>query len=100
MCGTTDDYFAPEMVRQSAYDYSADIWSIGVLTYELLVGRPPFEIPDYFEYPDNIDRTIIDFPEYVQSDAREFIQFILQKDPSQRPKLDEIEKHAWLKRNN
>ena len=41
-CGTLD-YLAPEMVeRQHKHDFSVDIWSIGVLTYELLTGLSPF----------------------------------------------------------
>lgn len=41
LCGTLD-YLAPEMLSGSRYLESVDIWSIGVLTYELLYGRPPF----------------------------------------------------------
>ena len=82
MCGTTIDYFAPEMVQKNEYDHSVDIWSIGVLTYEFLVGRPPFESPGYQETIQNIDRGDIFFPDHVSSDAQEFIQFILQRDPS------------------
>lgn len=41
-CGTVD-YLAPEVVNGNAYDRKADNWAIGVLCYELLVGKPPFE---------------------------------------------------------
>jgi len=40
-CGTLD-YLSPEMVDNKLYDYSVDIWAIGVLTFELLCGKPPF----------------------------------------------------------
>ena len=40
-CGTPD-YMSPELVSGAAYDYSVDIWSIGMLTYEFLVGRTPY----------------------------------------------------------
>ena len=36
-CGTLD-YLSPEMVLKKPYDYSVDIWSVGILTYELLFG--------------------------------------------------------------
>jgi aurora kinase len=44
-CGTLD-YASPEIIQHKAYDWSVDIWCIGVLTYELFVGRAPFESGD------------------------------------------------------
>lgn len=41
-CGTID-YVSPEMVEGKIYDKKTDNWSIGVLCYELLVGKAPFE---------------------------------------------------------
>lgn len=38
----TPQFLAPEMVRNEPYDQAVDLWSVGVLAYELLVGRPPF----------------------------------------------------------
>ena len=39
----TLDYLPPEMVEQRTYNCTADIWCLGVLCYEFLVGKPPFE---------------------------------------------------------
>ena len=44
MCGTLD-YLPPEMVENKQHDDRVDIWSLGVLSYEFLVGSPPFESP-------------------------------------------------------
>lgn len=41
-CGTLD-YMSPEIMQGSDYDFKIDIWCIGILTYELLAGKPPFE---------------------------------------------------------
>ena len=41
LCGTLD-YVSPEMIEYKIYNNSVDIWSVGVLTFELLVGRAPF----------------------------------------------------------
>jgi aurora kinase len=41
-CGTLD-YLPPEMCEGKDHDYNADTWTLGVLTYEFLVGSPPFE---------------------------------------------------------
>ena len=41
-CGTLD-YLSPEMLGNNEYDSSVDVWSIGVLTYELLTGQAPYK---------------------------------------------------------
>jgi serine/threonine-protein kinase ULK/ATG1 len=40
-CGTPM-FFAPEILNGKAYDAGVDYWSLGVITYILLSGRPPF----------------------------------------------------------
>ena len=40
-CGTAD-YVSPEMINNEKYDCRVDTWSVGILTYELLTGKPPF----------------------------------------------------------
>ena len=42
MCGTLD-YLAPEMVEGRSHDERVDLWTLGILCYEFLVGTPPFE---------------------------------------------------------
>lgn len=42
LCGTLD-YLPPEMVEGREHDAAVDVWSLGVLTYEFLLGGPPFE---------------------------------------------------------
>ncbi|XP_008336567.2 aurora kinase A-B-like, partial [Cynoglossus semilaevis] len=42
LCGTLD-YLPPEMIEGKTHDEKVDLWSLGVLCYEFLVGKPPFE---------------------------------------------------------
>lgn len=44
-CGTLD-YASPEIIQHKKYDQSVDVWGVGILTYEMLVGRAPFENDD------------------------------------------------------
>ncbi|ODM96934.1 Aurora kinase A [Orchesella cincta] len=95
VCGTLD-YLPPEMVEGRAHDKTADIWSIGILLYEFLVGRPPFETQSYNSTYDKIMRCEYTFPEHVSSGARDLIIRILKKDPRARLPLDEIIVHPWV----
>ena len=45
ICGTPN-YLAPEIISNLGHSYEADIWSLGVVMYTLLYGRPPFETSD------------------------------------------------------
>lgn len=48
ICGTLD-YLPPEMIEGRTHDETVDLWSLGVLCYEFLVGKPPFEAETYQE---------------------------------------------------
>lgn len=48
MCGTLD-YLPPEMIEGRMHNEMVDLWCIGVLCYELMVGNPPFESPSHSE---------------------------------------------------
>ncbi|XP_015278979.1 PREDICTED: aurora kinase B-A-like, partial [Gekko japonicus] len=48
MCGTLD-YLPPEMIEGKSHDEKVDVWCIGILCYEFLVGHPPFESPSHSE---------------------------------------------------
>ncbi|KAI7886119.1 kinase-like protein [Lichtheimia hyalospora FSU 10163] len=97
-CGTLD-YLSPEMIENKAHDEKVDVWAIGILCYEMLVGNPPFEMEtdDYMETYKCILGLRYTFPKHLSAQARDFIFSILQKDPSKRPKLVQLEKHPWLK---
>ena len=47
-CGTPD-YLAPEMIKGESHNEKLDIWAIGVLTYELFVGKAPFTPPAHIK---------------------------------------------------
>ena len=91
MCGTPN-YIAPEILENSAHSYEVDIWSLGVIAYALIIGRPPFETNDVKLTYSKIKSCNYSFPDAVSisSTAKKFIAKMLIRDPSRRSTIEEI----------
>ena len=61
------------MVEGRDHDATADVWSLGVLTYEFLVGKPPFESDGYAATYRRIRNVDLIFPAHVSAGARDLI---------------------------
>uniref|UniRef100_A0A8C9P2R8 non-specific serine/threonine protein kinase n=1 Tax=Spermophilus dauricus TaxID=99837 RepID=A0A8C9P2R8_SPEDA len=72
LCGTLD-YLPPEMIEGQMHDEKVDLWSLGVLCYEFLVGQPPFEANTHQETYRRISRVEFTFPDFVTEGARDLI---------------------------
>lgn len=57
-CGTPN-YIAPEILRGEDYGFSVDWWALGVLLFEMLAGRSPFDIAGASENPDQVGLTFL-----------------------------------------
>lgn len=99
MCGTLD-YLPPEMVQHKVYDKNVDLWCIGVLTYEFLVGKPPFEMETLEGTYDRIVRVQYKTPDFISDLAKDFIGRLLQRKPSDRMPLAEAKLHDWIVQNH
>lgn len=84
ICGTPD-YISPEAIKGRGYGRSSDIWAVGVLVYELLVGRPPFPSDQGMEKQfAKIVKADYTLPASLSAPARDFISKILQLDTALR----------------
>ena len=72
ICGTLD-YLPPEMIDDKPHDEKVDLWSLGVLCYELLVGKPPFETPTHDATYHKILRVEYTSPSWMSLDAVDLI---------------------------
>ena len=96
-CGTPE-YLAPEMVTKSGHNESVDIWALGVLLFEMLTGRTPFNYTgDRIQLFNNIKTLRIvwtdDFPQL----AKDLVGRILRLNPKDRLTLDQMINHQWFK---
>ncbi len=98
LCGTLD-YLPPEMVEGREHDEMVDVWTLGVLLYEFLVGNPPFEAEGHSATYRRIQRVDLRFPPEVSKDAQDLISKLLRKDPRQRMPLENVARHPWILRN-
>lgn len=73
MCGTLD-YLPPEMIEGRHHDEKVDLWSLGILCYEFLVGNPPFEAESNTETYRRITKVDLHFPSYVTEGAKDVIR--------------------------
>ncbi|TNV80427.1 hypothetical protein FGO68_gene6259 [Halteria grandinella] len=83
----TPEYMAPEMLLQDGHSFPVDWWALGTLTYEMLVGQPPYFEEDQGTMFTRIKKdTEIDFPEDLplSEECKSFIRGLLQKDPEAR----------------
>ena len=97
-CGTTD-YLSPELLNEEKYGKEVDIWSIGVLAYELVCGKAPFASKRDHETRDKIIKMKFSVPEGLTSNLKDFIEGILKENPEERPNIDGILNHPWIKSN-
>jgi len=98
LCGTLD-YLPPEMVEGQEHDEQVDVWALGVLLYEFLVGVPPFETESHSATYRRIQRVDIRWPNGMPEDAKDLIAKLLKKDPRQRLPLECIPRHPFVLRN-
>ena len=93
-------YMAPEIIKRN-YDEKCDLWSIGVILYILLTGRPPFDGNDDDEILENVQKGVYDkwaypFP-LLSSHAKDLIFKLLQYEPKKRLSAEEALDHPWFK---
>jgi len=98
-CGTPG-YVAPEVLAQKPYGKEVDVWSIGVISYILLCGYPPF----YDENDANLFAQILkgefefDSPYWddISQEAKEFIRSLMCVDVDKRLSCEDAIAHSWI----
>jgi serine/threonine-protein kinase ULK/ATG1 len=92
-------YMAPELLTRQQYNEKADLWSVGIILYECLFGRPPFASKSLKELEDRIfDKTPIEIPRnvHISSDCRSLLRGLLQRNPDERISYDNFFAHPFV----
>ena len=98
LCGTFE-YLAPEIFNGKPYTKSVDWFSFGVLLYEMICGKLPFNLKNK-KYEQSVFETEIEYPEKMSQEARDTIGKLLEIEPEKRlgyNSADEIKNSEFFK---
>ncbi|PON76393.1 Serine/threonine protein kinase [Parasponia andersonii] len=95
----TPYWMAPEVIRQTGHNSSADIWSVGCTVIEMATGKPPWsqqyiEVAALFHIGTTMSHPPI--PEHLSAEAKDFLVKCLQKEPNLRPAASELLQHPFV----
>ncbi|XP_048847612.1 serine/threonine-protein kinase PLK3-like [Brienomyrus brachyistius] len=93
-CGTRE-YAAPEVWQMEGHGPESDVWALGCIMYTMLVGAYPF-YGDTEEIRQSVTQAEYILPKTLSSSARKLISWILQRNPQDRPTLDQILSHKFF----
>lgn len=98
-CGTPG-YVAPEVLAQKPYSKAVDCWSIGVISYILLCGYPPFYDENDAKLFEQILKAEYEFDspywDDISDSAKDFICHMMEKDPLKRYTCEQALQHPWI----
>jgi len=89
----TQPYTAPEVLREGSYDFTSDLWCLGVLLYVLLAGHFPFDkmVSSQLQLDEIASRL------KVSKNAKSIVHGLLRLEPGKRVSLETVQGHEWLK---
>lgn len=91
MCGSPL-YMAPEILNRERYNALADLWSVGAVTYEMIMGKPPFPASNPMELMKMIDenKSNVVLPPDAPKDLAYFVRRLLVRSPNERMSFEEF----------
>uniref|UniRef100_A0A1D2A7B3 non-specific serine/threonine protein kinase n=2 Tax=Auxenochlorella protothecoides TaxID=3075 RepID=A0A1D2A7B3_AUXPR len=89
-------YMAPELVQERPYNHTVDLWSLGVILYELYVGQPPFYTTSIYTLIKQIVREPVRYPSSMSPDFKSFLKGLLEKQPSRRLDWPDLLHHPFV----
>eukprot|EP01047_Picozoa_sp_COSAG01_P009357 COSAG01_NODE_382_length_17840_cov_68.658663_19_plen_1094_part_00 len=89
-------YMAPELVQEKPYTETVDLWSVGVILFELYTGQPPFYTNNIYSLIQLIVKDPVRYPPQMSADFKSFLQGLLVKDPKRRLGWPDLARHPFV----
>nr|QDY51950.1 protein kinase domain protein [Mimiviridae sp. ChoanoV1] len=88
-------YMAPEIMKNQKYDYKSDLWSVGIIFYEMLIGYTPYKSKNIYELIRKIENDNIDIPNkfHLSIDCKNLLFALLKKNPEERISWEDFFNH-------
>lgn len=89
-------YMAPELVQEHPYNEKVDVWSLGIVLFELYFGKPPFETSSVYRLIQMIVCDPVLFPGRISDEFKSFLLKMLEKDPARRSSCEELLREPFI----
>lgn len=94
-CGSPA-YLAPEMLSRAGVTEAGDVYQIGVVLYEMLVGIPPYYNDNIQKLYENIQKGKLKIPKYLSKNAKNVLLRVLCQDPKKRPTMEQLKQDPFF----
>jgi len=100
LCGSPM-YMAPEIMKNKKYNNKSDLWSVGIILYEMLTATVPHKARNILELINKIEKYPIKLPNFVKIDDSgiDLLNRLLQRDPIKRISWNDFFSHEWIKKD-
>jgi serine/threonine protein kinase len=100
LCGSPL-YMAPEIMKNKNYTIKSDLWSVGIILYEMLTGNPPYKVKTIYNLIKSIDQNNINLPKKISisNECNDLLFKLLVKEPEDRIEWEDFFDHPWLSLN-
>jgi serine/threonine-protein kinase ULK2 len=97
LCGSPL-YMAPEIMKNQNYTIKSDLWSVGIILYEMLTGFPPFKVKSIYNLIKSIEHNKINLPKNISisDECNDLLFKLLVKEPEDRIDWEDFFNHPWL----
>ena len=95
LCGSPM-YMAPEIITRNGYNHKSDLWSVGIILYEMIHGYTPFDVTNFIDLIKEIKKTNIEINYQVSDECKSLILSLCKVNPQERIEWNLFFKHKWF----